>query len=467
MQGLRLDAGVGRGQELLLVGVCVGVLIHEWQTGPAPLSFGALAGVAAIFLLARIESPIRQIVLLATIAAAMLANLPNPSNHEFLVGILSVGVLLDAVLHRLLRIRPRNTDVFFNRVAPVIRVLVMLAWITAAFAKLNEGFFANTTSCAVWVADAVPLMRLGYYPSFVRAGVIYGTLIAEFSIAILLICRRSRVVGVVVAWVFHTVAALAGHAAFSGLLLPLYLVFLPTEVLNNVGVQARLWLGAIWSSGTALLRHRRCAPLVSVLWIVGLALLQVLPEWWFVYARRYGATMSYLLFAAGAAALLWRSWTPGHTAPTMQHLFSWRNPMGALILLVFVASALNPYVGLKTRYSMTMYSNLETEGEHWNHFVAPSWLRVFDYQDEIMTIVSVKGDYDPSIDELIGVRIPAAEARRLLGGSDRTTIEYELDGRNILAAPVSSDPRLSPTLRQPLDTILGFRPLPVDGSCEH
>ena len=48
---------------------------------------------------------------------------------------------------------------------------------------------------------------------------------------------------------------------------------------------------------------------------------------------------------------------------------------------------MNPYLGLKTETSFSMFSNLQTEESQWNHCFLPNWLRVFGYQDHLVTII--------------------------------------------------------------------------------
>ena len=53
-------------------------------------------------------------------------------------------------------------------------------------------------------------------------------------------------------------------------------------------------------------------------------------------------------------------------------------------LLIF--NCLCPYIGLKTRTTLTMHCNLRTEKGYWNHLFLPSRMRVFGYQDDLVVI---------------------------------------------------------------------------------
>lgn len=52
-----------------------------------------------------------------------------------------------------------------------------------------------------------------------------------------------------------------------------------------------------------------------------------------------------------------------------------------------IFNCLCPYIGLKTRSTLTMHCNLRTERGYWNHLFLPARMRVFGYQDDLVEIV--------------------------------------------------------------------------------
>ena len=64
------------------------------------------------------------------------------------------------------------------------------------------------------------------------------------------------------------------------------------------------------------------------------------------------------------------------------------HPVLAIGIAVLVVNALTPYVGLKTESSFTMFSNLQTEAGYWNHAFIPEAVRVFAYQDRLVTVTA-------------------------------------------------------------------------------
>jgi hypothetical protein len=67
-----------------------------------------------------------------------------------------------------------------------------------------------------------------------------------------------------------------------------------------------------------------------------------------------------------------------------------RPRFGALwFYVVFLAfNCLCPYIGLKTRTTLTMHSDLRTENGYWNHLLLPERMRLFTYQNDLVEVLS-------------------------------------------------------------------------------
>ena len=63
-----------------------------------------------------------------------------------------------------------------------------------------------------------------------------------------------------------------------------------------------------------------------------------------------------------------------------------RRAWHAVTFGLILVNGLSPHVGLETEAAFSMYSNLRTEGSHWNHLLLPSWLRLGRYQDDLASI---------------------------------------------------------------------------------
>lgn len=455
--------------------LAVGVLTHEWLTGQQGLDLGlsgvfaVVTGLAALAVLLAPTSVPRVMGLFGLLAVELVVNLPDPRNHAVLVGIAG-GAL---VVWWLLQYRTRAADmldsgVVYPLIAPFLRVAFITTFFLAAFAKLNSDFFDATASCAVWIVESIPLMSV---PQGLRGMLLVGAVVLEFAIPVLLLSRRTRGAAIVLGFGFHLVSAAAGHTAFSALAWAFYLLFLPPATLSRAVALVRVRL-----TGT---RRRRLAeaartPLLPIglglMWVGAVAVLYALPAPLAYTAMRWGAAFPYFLYAAAWAWLLLalrRHWLP---APGEGVSLQVRHVVLVAGLALLVLNAASPYLGLKTKYSLTMFSNLQTEPGHWNHLVVPESVRVFDWQDG--GLIRFEEISDPELTAMMefhaeGGSLVLTDARRHASRYPDATIRYTLDGVPRVASPVRSDPMLGTPLPWAYDLVAGFRPVVDDNHCLH
>jgi hypothetical protein len=136
--------------------------------------------------------------------------------------------------------------------------------------------------------------------------------------------------------------------------------------------------------------------------------------------------------------------------------------------VVLILNGLSPYLGLKTQNSFAMYSNLQTEGDQWNHLLIPRAVRIFPLQDDLVGIVSSS---EPRLNRWAqsGNRAVYFQFRNDVVEYPRASVTYDLAGRRTVVAHVADDPTLSQAPNRLLRKILWFRPVPAAGnnSCLH
>jgi len=198
--------------------------------------------------------------------------------------------------------------------------------------------------------------------SWVRTPAIWGTLAVELSLPVLLLVRRTRVGGLILGALFHLVLALAGNVPFAAVALAFYVGFIPPEVLR--------------------LRPARQFPVGAAAFAVPVAAWLVMA----VVAPAPGVSDDVIGYLARAVVVVWVVGAAGALGPallrerpprTMPRL---GHPALAIGLAVLVLNAATPYVGIESRGSFTMFSNLRTEPGDWNHLVVPARFRVFAHQ---------------------------------------------------------------------------------------
>lgn len=452
------------------VAFAIGALIHEFNS-TFPWWVAMPVVVAALAVLLRPASPVRLVVLLATLVVEVVTRLPNPVNHQVLVGVLGVtlGLWWLALRWRAPRIA-RDPALLHERIAPYLRVAFILMWALAALAKVNSGFTDVVVTCSVWILESIPAV---YVPHAVAPALIAGTIALELAVPALLLFHRTRPLAIVLAFGFHAVSSVGGHSWFSGFAWAFYALFLPTAVLARGVVEARRMLPARVRGGLAVA--------VSRPWIA----LAVAGAGWFVVrygvapvlpgtledARHWGAVAMCLGWMAFTGAILFRlrhHWIPTPaTAPRAS--LRVRSPIMWVGIAVLVANAAMPYLGVKTRAAFTMFSNLRTEPGHWNHLIVPESVRVFDWLDG--GDVRFLATDDPALDAKIAGQdsehILLLGARRLVDEFPDATVRYSLDGVERVASPVSADPVLGAPLSTAQEWYGAIRPYADGGTCQH
>jgi hypothetical protein len=258
-----------------------------------------------------------------------------------------------------------------------------------------------------------------------------ATVAVELGLPMLLVVPRLRRAGVVLGVLFHLTLALAGYPRFSAIGIALLTLFLPAGL-----------------------------PAVSpVLRAVAVALL--LPG--VLFGSLDGDALFLWATIAIAAAVVVQASKTGPGAPE-------RRPAGAkeawaahLASALVLLSGLNPYIGLNTNLTFSMYSNLRTERGDSNHLLVPVGAQIFSYQRDV---VQVTRSSSSRLDSLAtrGVVIPVAELRALLSeevsrSSSPVSVDY-VRGAVRYAVPSAAD---DATLGLPLSALrtklLRFRPI--------
>jgi hypothetical protein len=349
----------------------------------------------------------------------------------------------------------------------------------AAFAKLNTGFLDPVTTCAVWILDAIPRVSI---PTGFAGLMIVGAIITEFAIPTLLMFRRTRFLGVILGIGFGVITALAGHAPFAGFGWSFYVLFIPPWTLGRVVVTVRRRIGP-------QLRQRLVdASSSPVAWVVlGAAALLVMaavrlaPDDIVALIKRYGATAAFCAWMLIWTVLLLRNWRHWIRMPQAgSRTFGAGHAVFAVAIVLIVLNAASPYLGLKTTFSFTMFSNIQTEPGRWNHVVVPEAFRIFNLQQGIVRFDEIS---DPRLAAEVyaysgpgrwssgAVPYPNASmvllaAQRLASRYPDATIRYEYNGKSYLAAPVSSDPILGVPVSLLVQKLGGFRPLDIEDTCQ-
>jgi hypothetical protein len=370
----------------------------------------ALAGLAFLVIL-RPPQPWLLGLLAAVQLAHVAAALPEVPNHRLILTFVDLALLAALVGGR------RGADLFDGFV-PAARTIVVSLYAFAFFAKLNEDFLDPSSSCAAQFFGNVtrwwPMVPDG--PAL-RRGVVWATLGAEGLLAGALCVRRLRAAAVIAGLVFHFLLALDTTKVFlnfSSVMFALLLLFLPRGFLDSLGSAVGRRSGLRSALGAGLLAIVLSGLFAASDWSArGNLYVWVRQIVWSIYALALtGYAIGWCLLEVRPEAAL-----PRPRAAVM-----------AVVALVWV-NGLSPYLGLKTRTTFDMYSNLRLEADRSNHFLVPRSLDLFGFLGDRVAILetddaALRRAYVETGEEMPYVQLrayltqhPHARVRYLRGGT--------------------------------------------------
>jgi len=336
--------------------------------------------------------------------------------------------------------------------------MYVIVYFGAFISKLNYDFFNPALSCGTALyrdlVRTVPILPTG---EVVNLFVIWGTMLIELVMPLCFSFRRTWKYGLIIGLSFHIILGLAGHRCFSIQAYAVYFLFLSpafTEVINDWWPRVRAALGK-WTSPL------RVGVLILVLALLGLEIIGP-PALRAMVFFRYNRMLLWLfwsfvvmgIFAAG----IYRSSRMPATMPVP------RPRLGFLWLMPLLAAlnGMTQYLGLKTEHSFTMFSNLRTEAGVNNHFFMPSWLKLTNWDSDVVGIIaSDRSDFEYYHDH--DLLLTYFEFRRVaseLQGDFQ--VEYMHHGerrRLIVKDGVSNEPEVTHAPPVWMAKLLRFRPI--------
>lgn len=251
---------------------------------------------------------------------------------------------------------------FFWSAIGTLRWLMIVVYFFAALAKMNFAYFEPAISCSgLFGQQTLSLYGIrATIPGEVSQLISLWSLVMEILLPILLLWPRSRTAGVWLGIIFHTSLSLhyvKYFGNFSSVMFVLLISWLPES--RAEGIYRDLTTRFLSASQVAI--FAACA-------LVALSLLNVIGPVEYAMTRHvlfifYALRLSYLTFRFSDQSTT-------------------KSRVGAPIVFVLLLELINgfsPYLGLKTRSALTMYSNLRIEPEYSNHFFMPPAFDPFGY----------------------------------------------------------------------------------------
>ena len=447
-------------------------LIHNGSTGDLfRPSVDILFTLAAWAVVLKPNSVVRFVVMLAALAPSMWYHAPYITNHWMIYLLSCVWLAVGgAVLFFRAGRRLPEGDRWLEYCAPALRVSLLVVYFWVVFHKLNVTFFDPELSCAVemygWLAGKFGLPT----GAWTARPAIWGTLLAEAGIPLLLAFRQTRFLGVFGGLLFHAMLGINGFFNFTAVVTALYALFLGEDLGRRLAQLREVAWAGVWADRLAAAARHPALWVGGSLAAIGMMFVPSVTGWDAATSRsicRYATEGVWLLYTLAIVAILAAAWwhTERPWAPKVPFRLGFA---GALVVATFIVNGTSPYLGFKTENSFSMFANLRTEGPYWNHYIVPRGVRFLSFQDELVTIVSSN---DPDLQGMAGPDRSKVflEFRRALADKPDASVVYTRGGREFTVARVADDPTLSQPLPGWQDRWLWFRPVspPESTTCTH
>jgi hypothetical protein len=409
-----------------------------------------LLAVAAIALLIRPRSLtlLAAVCLLTPITALFEA--PRLGNHWLLASLIALALLCAMVIGAFIRPRDVATRVLVDGL-PSARLIFLVAYGFSALAKFNTSFINPSVSCANLyaneVAQSLGLSQFDSTSSSAWTHVIPWAVIAiEVSVVVLLLIARTRVLGVLLALVFHGIIAfdtVHAFSDFSSVIAALVILFLPDTFFVTVAPWLRsnvlragafvvaalsLVLIAWQSTDTGHNSDQFIGDVRDWVWWIVWAILTAVVVVWFARARSARADVALL--------------------PKDRWMLTWP----ALAFLV----GCGPYLELRVGTSWNMYANLQTARGSSNSFIIPFTAELTDYQSDLVRVIETS---DTGLQRYIdsGYELPFVNLRGYASTHPDMSITYERNGETTSVAHTRDNPTLGADLPWWEQKFIAFR----------
>ncbi|MDJ1484946.1 HTTM domain-containing protein [Cytophagaceae bacterium YF14B1] len=440
---------------------------REWE--------GVLVMLVLVLCLVRPQSLTLLIALLTTSLVRTFIWMPFNPNHILFEWVVDAAILI-CILFAIVQNRNRKNELafrndLFDSFAPIARISICILYFFGVFHKLNTDYLKIPISCGAVllqeIADRMYPMVVGDVPKLIA---MWGTLIIESLIPVLLIGKKTRKWGILLGLVFHFMLSFHPHRgiySFSSLMLGYFSLFLPQN--------APLLLKESYLSFKA--RYRLLPGWQR--WLIGLGI----PTGFVAYLgyMRMHATNGYENVMQ-IGFVLWCAWAivtllvymlvfiPAKWEFTPS-FFKLPSRWAIIVFLLLLLNSLSPYLGFKTQTSFSMFSNLRTEGGKTNHILMPNAIVTHQWQDNLVQITRTDA---PNLRDFADGRrmLTYFELHRLASVNQQDFfVEYQQGNQSkklIVKNGVSSDPELTTPLSLLNYKFIRFRPVFKDTCyCQH
>jgi hypothetical protein len=352
-----------------------------------------LLTISSILILVKPSSVGRLILLAIMQLFEMTLRMPGVSNHWIFTAFVNLTIL-QALVYVAFKQKSFyvKKDTLYNAFAPVVRIELLIIYFFVVFHKLNSAFFYTGSSCASNFFISQNSLSLFPQSTEILALSAYLTVGVEALIPLLLVFRKTRGAGIIIGLLFHCLIAYNpqnGFYDFSSMIFGTYIVFTSPSFSAQVYVYFRkivrlkYRIKYRWASFSfsKLSFFVVCVGALFVMLFLAILNLDAGDFIRDIFWTSYSILFIFIFVASR------RKQAPGVAGKSKSAFAIPAKAMIIMPMIVFV-NGICPYLGLKTEHSFAMFSNLRTEGGISNHFLVPASSQLFDYQNDLVEIIS-------------------------------------------------------------------------------
>ena len=370
---------------------------NDWLN-PSHEIFRIIAVLTAIFVFVSILNPKKIIWFVLTLISwslLKLDNLPQIPNHIILALIANFTILMGVFLNRSKgQLIEDRLALIYDSIAPILRWNMIILYFFTVFHKINWDFFNIDVSCAVTMYQDISSDK-GFLPDnqIINWSLIFGTVIIETLIPVLLIIPRSRLFGIILGLSFHLLLSFHPNmyiTSFSCEMSALFVLFLPNSYIIGISKRLGKWhqIGLNTMKINKLSIYTIFKFTFYLFLLTGIVLILDHDHQDLIVLNKikiiYRLSLQVVTFLT-IVMFLFYSTRVRHDNEKGSFRLQ-KNVLIVLPILLFF-NGVTPYLGLKTATNFSMFSNLRITGTENNSILIPNNFPLVKHSSDIIEIV--------------------------------------------------------------------------------
>jgi hypothetical protein len=355
----------------------------------------ALLCLSAVWVMLRPSSLYRSIILYVLVLLKTIGALPITPNHVVFQAVVLISILTCFVYLKVKDKSKFSKATFYETFAPLVRIEIVLLYFWATVHKINTGFFNQDISCTTLqlfnIKDVLPVLPT---PQWLIATNPYFTLLTESMIPVLLIIPRTRVIGILVALIFHFILGFR-YTGFTILVYAFLCLFIPIVSFDRIKpnfnrIVSKLSIIVTKISDFYDWRKNRYTEyvvqaifLLLIFFFMGFFMRGNPNKYDLLSKKGLYILVCLVLFTSFFYFIVLKIKEIGLNSKIK---FIPNNKWLIVFPIIIFINGLLPHLGVKNVQVMAMFSNLRISEGNTNHLLIPSSFQIFNNLSDTVTI---------------------------------------------------------------------------------